>query len=482
MKRKILSLVMASVLAMTLAACGGAPAPAATSEPAAEAEAETPAEAEEAAPAEAAAPVDAELAVGTYDPASAGDVTVGFGWWGNQVRDEVTKNATDYFSSVYPNVTFNLNAQTWNDYWAQMTSFSSSDTLPDLMQQDYAYFEQWVEAGDLLDLTPYVESGALDLSGLPESIVDTGRSASDGHIYAVCAGMNAPALSYNKTLTDELGIEVPDNMTWDDFVEISKKIYEESGVGVLFHNLNSENPITYYARGLGHDALFEAEGVTVTPEEMAKYYQRLQDGVKDGWLFSTEKCASVDMATIPQSPLVFGSDPSVRSWCAFNFSNQYLAFANAAEADGIELGITSWPEDNPTSANYLKPSQFFSVTTDTQNPDLAVAILNYLINDVQANTLLRAERGVPANSDVAAAIADAVSETDATYPIIVNYLDFVGENSKTIFPPLPAYAGTVNTDVIQHLSEEALDPGTSETAESLGAAFVEEANSIAADY
>ena len=76
----------------------------------------------------------------------------------------MTKAATDHFTELYPNVTFNLNAQTWNDYWAQMTSFSSSDTLPDLMQQDYAYFEQWVEAGDLLDLTPYVESGALDLS------------------------------------------------------------------------------------------------------------------------------------------------------------------------------------------------------------------------------------------------------------------------------------------------------------------------------
>ena len=71
-----------------------------------------------------------------YDPASAGDVAVGFSWWGNQVRDEVTKAALDHFTELYPNVTFNLNAQTWNDYWAQMTSFSSSDTLPDLMQQD----------------------------------------------------------------------------------------------------------------------------------------------------------------------------------------------------------------------------------------------------------------------------------------------------------------------------------------------------------
>ena len=222
--------------------------------------------------------------------------------------------------------------------------------------------------------------------------------------------------------------------------------------------------------------------MTVSPEEMEGYYQRLMDGVAEGWLFDTEKCASVDMATISQHPLVFGSDPSVRSWCAFAFSNQYLAFQDAAEADGIELGITSWPENNPTTANYLKPSQFFSVTTDTQNPDLAVAILNYMINDVDANTLLRAERGIPANSDVAEAIADAVSETDKTYPVIVEYLDFVADNSTSIFPPLPGYAGTVNTDVIESLSSEALDPETSYSAAELGEEFVDGANDVAENY
>ena len=49
-----------------------------------------------------------------------------------------------------------------------------------------------------------------------------------------------------------------------------------------------------------------------------------------------------------------------------------------------------------------------------------MAILNYLINDVKGNEILRAERGVPANSEVAAAIADAVNEVDPTYGIAVD--------------------------------------------------------------
>ena len=50
-----------------------------------------------------------------------------------------------------------------------------------------------------------MESGALDLSKVPQNIIDTGK-VGDG-LYAICAGVNAPAMLYNKTLTDSLGIE-----------------------------------------------------------------------------------------------------------------------------------------------------------------------------------------------------------------------------------------------------------------------------------
>ena len=420
------------------------------------------------------------LTVGTYDPATAGEYELGFGWWGNQVRDEVTKAAADFFTENYPNITFNLNTQGWTNYWALMSTYSANSDLPDIMQQDYAYIEQWVEAGDLLDLTPYVESGALDLSKVPQSIIDTGK-VGDG-IYAVCAGVNAPSLLYNKTLTDSLNIEVPMNLTWDKFVEISEKVYAETGVGAVYGHGNSENQPTYYARGLGYTEFWNAEGIVPTAEEMTAYYQRLLDGVAAGWLFDTDKLAGVNTTDLAQDPLVYDSSNDVRSWCAFAFSNQIAAFQRAADADGIVLGITNWASADPTASNYMKPSQFFSVTTDTKNPDLAVAFLNYLINDVQVNTIMRAERGVPANSEVAAAIADEVSKIDATYGMAVEYLAFVEENSSPIFPPLPSYAGTVQTEVIQTLSEECLLKGTSMTAEEAAQTLVEMTAEIASDY
>ena len=425
-------------------------------------------------------PASAELKVGTFDPASAGNVELSFGWWGNQVRDAATKDAMDFFTENYPNVTFNPNAQNWTNYWALMSTYSSNNDLPDLMQQDYAYLQQWVEAGDLLDLTPYVESGALDVSGISDNILASGK-VGDG-LYALCAGVNAPALLYNKTLTDSMDITVPDNITWDEFEEISRKIYDARGIGVIYGDGNSENHITYYARGLGHQALWGAEGTYLTAEEAAGYYARLMKGIEEGWLYDNDRIANVNASDINSHPLVFGATDDVRTWCAFAFSNQLAAFQKAATAGGIELGITSWASANPQASNYLKPGQFFSVTTDSKNPDLAVAFLNYLINDPQANIKLRAERGVPANAEVAAEIADAVNELDPTYGTAVDYLAVVAECSSPIFPPLPAYAGTANDDVIKRLSDEMLVKNPSMTAEEAGADFVDSVNDLAANY
>ena len=421
------------------------------------------------------------LNVGTYDPASAGTVEVGFGWWGNQVRDEVTKAATDYFTEKYPNVTFNLNSQNWANYWSLMSTYSANNDLPDLMQQDYAFLEQWVEAGDLLDLTPYVESGALDVSSIPKSILDTGR-VGDG-LYALCAGVNAPAMLYNKTLTDSMGITVPENPTWDEFAAISRQIYEaQKGYGVIYGYGNTENPLTYFARSLGHTALFEKEGTTLSVEEATGYFARIMDGVAEGWIMNTDQIANVNTTDINQNPVVLGTTPDVRNWCTFQFSNQLAAFQAAANADGIELGICAWPSTDPAASNYLKPGQFFAVTTDTKNPDLAVAILNYLINDTQANVILRAERGVPANSQVAAAIAEEVNKIDPTYGLAVDYLARVEDCCSPIFPPLPAYAGTVNDDVIKRLADEVLLQKPSMTAEEAAEDYVDSTNDIAENF
>lgn len=132
--------------------------------------------------------------------AAAGNVSMTFTWWGNQTRNERTQAALDLYSEQNPGVTFDTQPAEWNDYWTKLSTLAAGNSLPECLQMDYSYLAQYVAADLLVDLTPYVEDGTLDVSNVSQSILDAGSI--DGKLYAICAGMNAPSLFYNKTLLD----------------------------------------------------------------------------------------------------------------------------------------------------------------------------------------------------------------------------------------------------------------------------------------
>ncbi len=388
----------------------------------------------------------------TESDAAASDVSaeLTFTWWGNQTRNERTQAALDLYTTNNPGITFDVQPAEWSDYWTKLATASAGKSLPDLVQMDYKYLEQYVANDLLVDLTPYVESGLLDVSNVDEGILSSGASG-DG-LYAICAGINAPALLYNKTLLDEAGITVKDNMTLTEFVDLSREIYEKTGVKTNIAYNNGENFIEYTMRSQGH-VLFEADKLGVEDTaDLEVFFDLYAAGIKEGWHLNPNVFAEITIGSVEQEPLVYNSSPETQSWCAFNYSNQLTAM-QAAAPEGVEIGITTWPAENPSTANYLKPSQFFSVSSDSENPEEAVKVLNYLLNSVECNEVLLGERGVPASTEVSAAISPLMD--DISQQVITYINDVVTPNSSAINPASPDGTSEV-LEVIDSLEAKVL--------------------------
>ncbi|MBR5108597.1 MAG: extracellular solute-binding protein [Clostridia bacterium] len=337
-------------------------------------------------------------------------------WWGNQTRNERTHNALMLFASEHEGVTFTEVPNSWADYWKKVAADAQGDTL-DVIQMDYQYLNQYAGSGLLLDLTPYVESGALNISGINDGIINAGKV--DGKLYAVCIGVNAPALLYNKTVLDAAGIAVKDNMTLDEFLDLCREIYEKTGYKTNI-GYGTDMVFGYILRGYGIN-LFENGKLNITKEDAEKFLSLYETGIKEGWLLGSEVFAETAVGTVEQDPMVYGSDPAYMSWCAFFWSNQVTAMQNAAP-EGVEIGLTTWPSPDPVKSNYLKPSQFFSVAAKTKHADTAVAVVDFWTNSVEANKILLGERGIPA----AAATADGIAELlDASNQKVVAYINNV---------------------------------------------------------
>lgn len=367
-------------------------------------------------------------------------------WWGNQVRNERTEAALDLYAEQNPGVTFDSQPAEWNDYWVKLNTAAGSGELPDLVQMDYKYLSQFVDSGSLVDLTPYIENGTIDTTNIDPSILEQGKIG-DG-IYAITLGINAPALFYNKTLTDSLGITIKDNMTMDEFIAVSKDIYAKSGVQTTIAYNDGENFIEYMMRDQGY-VLFE-DGKLGVPgvEPLEKFFSLYEQGIKEGWHVSPDIYAERTMGSVEQQPMVYGGE----AWCQFNYSNQLTAVEKAASAgDGFEVGITTWPADDAAKSNYLKPSQFISLSIDSANPDEAAKVINFITNSQECNDILLAERGVPISAVVA---TDTAPKLDDINKRIVSYInDVVTPVCSKINPPSPDGTSEV-LKVIDRLEEK----------------------------
>lgn len=291
MKKRNLALVMAGMMtAASLAGCSGG----ASSDAKPEGNAKTE-------------------AAGTE--AESGEKNLTVAWWGNQVRNERTQAALDKYAELNPGVTLDGQFSEWGDYWNKLATSSAGNSLPDVIQMDYAYLDQYAKNNLLLDLTPYVENGTLKLDDANQDVLNSGKV--NDKLYAVPIGINAPSLFYNKTVTDAAGVTIKDNMTLDEFVEICKTIKEKTGYRTnMAYGVNQEI-IQYMVRANGHSMYGEGKLNLESAEELVPMFKILEDGVKEGWHVEPSIYAEITPGAIEQDPFTYGASKDSRSWCVF---------------------------------------------------------------------------------------------------------------------------------------------------------------------
>lgn len=403
MKKKLAALLGCTMIAAALTACG------------------TEQSAETTAPG-----IDTESPNQNADSASGMIVS----WWGNQTRNERTQQVLDLYSEQ-SGIQFDGQFAEWADYWNKRSTASAGHTLPDVVQMDYAYLDQFVKNNLLVDLTPYVENGTIDVSNISQDILNSGKV--NGGLYAIPAGINVPSLMYNKTLLEENGIEIHDNMTMDEFYSLCKEVFEKTGYKTDVFYGNGADFAAYVMRSQG-TSLYGDGALGATEEQLKVFFEIYEKGISEGWMCEPSIYAERTIGTPEQMPLVYGSSPSTRSWCAFSWSNSFASLQNAA-GDELEVGITTWPANDSKAANYLKPGMFFAVTVDGANPDEAAKFLNYWTNDLDANKILLGERGIPVSSAVSEGISSLMDES--SQQVIDFVYNVIEPNSSLIDPPSP---------------------------------------------
>lgn len=212
------------------------------------------------------------------------------------IWDSGQKSGMEAIAKAYmedhPDVTIEVQASGWDEYWTKLEAAAKSNSLPDIFWMHSNQLYTYADAGILADCTDIV-----DESSYSEISVENAKG-SDGKIYGVPKDKDTVALLYNKELFDQAGVEYPNaDWTWDDMESASKTIYEKTGkYGYMAY---SHDQIGYwnfvYQNGgqiLSDDGT-EAKYTDTATSDAIKYYVGLQD---QEWCPTQEQFANTGAA------------------------------------------------------------------------------------------------------------------------------------------------------------------------------------------
>jgi len=368
------------------------------------------------------------------------DITLRFAWWGDQHRTDYTLEVIDLFEEQNERVTIEAEYASWDDYWRKLAPQAAADDLPDIIQMDQSYIDQYSKNKQITDLSPYIGE-QINVDHISENVL-SGGEINDG-LYGFNIGTTALGYYYNPELLEESGIDdFSEEWTWEDYKDISEVAAEAgyySGGGVT----DAQVGFNHYLRTQGARLFNEAgTGLGYDDDQLfVDYFSMQQDLVEIGAGETPDKASQ--RTGLEDDALVTEEALGGTGW-----STQFMGVQQVADST---LDITSPPGSDSENGLYLKPSMYFSVAENSEHKEMAAKFLDFFVNDVEANRLMMlGDRGIPVSSEVQEELKDDMSEAQQK---VFEYMEWVEENSSPMGGIDPSTAGEV-IDALQGFAEE----------------------------
>ena len=136
------------------------------------------------------------------------------------------------------------------------------------------------------------------------------------------------------------------------------------------------------------------------------------------------------------------NDEVVDGKAAISFAgiNQVTALQALTKA---RLGMVSLPaREGGAPGVYVKPAQFLTIASTSQQPQAAADFIRWTVTDPQAVQILGVERGVPGSEAARALLQDDLSREGR---MMVDYMQELSANPAALPPPPPKGAGEIET-------------------------------------
>lgn len=279
-------------------------------------------------------------------------------------QGEALEKLVAEFEKENPNIKVNLQNQgNYGDLnQILVATMQSPDDLPTITQAYPDWMLQFEDANLVTELTDMVngENGIEDYEDILEGVRQ--EIEKDGKIMGLPFNKSTEVFWYNKTLFDELGLEVPTN--YEELVEVSKKINEEKGIpGVGFDSLSN-----FYATYLHNKGVEMDENLDVASDESVEAVQYYLDGIKEGYfrIAGTDQYMSGPFANEQVGAYIGSNAGEVYVKDGVDGKFEYAAAPYPAES-AVQQGTNIYMFDNADDAQKQAAFKFLKFLTSKES-------------------------------------------------------------------------------------------------------------------
>jgi multiple sugar transport system substrate-binding protein len=323
------------------------------------------------------------------------EVTITYAIWGDPAELKSQQAIVDSFHAANPKVTVDVSVSDWDAYWDKVQTGIAGGAAPDVFAMDGPLFPDYQSRGVLLDLKPFIDRDAYDLTQLADQGVADFTTA-DGGQYGLPRDLNTVVLYYNKAMFDAAGVAYPDD-TWDwaKLVEVGKQLTKDVDAdgtvdqwGFYTETTDMENFWLSAVWQNGGDVMAPDGQTTVldTPEA-AGGIQFLQD------LIWKDK--------VMAEPALFAEtgDAFEQGKAAMESNGSWLVPTH--EAAGIDFGVAPLPQGPAGRFTSVNPTGAV-VYEGTKAPDAAWEFVKYLASPPAQEQLMLLKASIPVSKEVLA--------------------------------------------------------------------------------
>lgn len=366
---KAISLSLASVMVLSLAACGGSSSSSSDSGSSSGG---------------AAAPAETEA--GAEEP-----VSLRFSWWGGDSRHEATEAAIAKFEEKYPYITIEAEYGAWNGWEEAQSMNILGGSAADVMQINWNWIESYSNNGEnFLDLNDY--SDVLDLTQFPQSSLDA--CVAGGKQVAVPISLTGRLFYWNKTTFDEVGAALPTDEDSLLAAGAAFKAYDDSYYPLAMGEYDRAIFLVHYLESKYNKAWVEDNQLQYSVEE-------IQEGLdfvcklEEEHVMPTIAVLSGDMADSidKNAKWIDGKYAGILEWDSSATKFQQ-AIVESTNKPNQEFVIGDDLEFGDYKGGFTKISMAFAITKNCAHPKEAAMLINYMLNDPEGAEILSTERGI----------------------------------------------------------------------------------------